>query len=647
MAPCSTRFMPAALVSSLLLLAPLAGGGALVPQAQAQSCTIASDGVKSGTVHWGVKQSYRNYLHGNVAKGGWKTTGVGFEGTETGSDSAFVFSAGSGGNASATSVTVPLQGSIQFYGHDYGDGPLLDMTLTDMKLQVDGTTGYFITDYVSYTSDMTSHVKGEKITGDDQAIAEISWSTVPDFSAGTVSLEGATTLTGAGSDLFLAYQPGESLDTLKIELACSGSSGKSNSGGGSRSYVNLPDYTDGLGILKEANDTMFALGTVIDTSMGMLDDAEKFYARVFGRDEISAQAAQGQPVATGGTPATATASGAGAGSAPAGTSPAAAAGGTASGTATDTAARTATGTPQAAGAAGASGAAPASAPVGGDVCTSDGTLGVTAANARWGIKRSFQTYIRGSIAKGKWDLSGVGYDNNQFLFAGQSGAVNPEARTGSVMYPGSLVFTGHGGVLDLRISDVEVQFNGEAGSLLATVVSNDTEGKTTDFGRTTLADLSFTSLDVTDGAVNGQATVHLTESGSRAFADFYPAGTELDPISFDATLGGAANCAAGQGASVGGAAPANTAGGNAAAAARLAAAGATGSGEGAAGSGGFGDSSSSQLDGGGDDGGFRITSAGGQQPEASTLNTALLLIIAAMVVVGGTLTRFVQHNPQR
>lgn len=44
-----------------------------------------------------------------------------------------------------------------------------------------------------------------------------------------------------------------------------------------------------------------------------------------------------------------------------------------------------------------------------------------AATAEWGVKKSFQSYITGSIAKGAWTLDGVGYDNSRFQFTGNGG----------------------------------------------------------------------------------------------------------------------------------------------------------------------------------------------------------------------------------
>ena len=132
--------------------------------------------------------------------------------------------------------------------------------------------------------------------------------------------------------------------------------------------------------------------------------------------------------------------------------------------------------------------------------------------------------------------------------------MDPKAKSGTIGYGGGILFTGHNGVLNLNISNLEIQFKGNSGTLIANVNSSDTTGKRTDFGRVALGTLSFTTLNVSDSQVSGKANVSLSAAGAKAFADFYQAGTQLDPISFNAALGAAANCAQGQGAAAAGSA---------------------------------------------------------------------------------------------
>ncbi|MWK60346.1 hemin receptor, partial [Pseudomonas otitidis] len=56
-------------------------------------------------------------------------------------------------------------------------------------------------------------------------------------------------------------------------------------------------------------------------------------------------------------------------------------------------------------------------------CESD-SKGIESATARWGVKKSFQSYITGSIDKGKWSLDQTTHSGGQFVFSGKSGAVD-------------------------------------------------------------------------------------------------------------------------------------------------------------------------------------------------------------------------------
>jgi hypothetical protein len=187
----------------------------------------------------GVKQSYRSYIKGKVAKGNWNdTTGIGFSGSETGADGAFVFTPAKATINSDTSATIPLQGALNFKGHFHGGTPLLDMAISDMKLQVDGSNAQIIADYHSYESDMNlqNPQRTGEITGDNVAIASISLSSPANTGSGSINMAGSTTLTGEGAKLFLAYNAGEAMDptsgSVKLDGSCGGSSGGAGSGTG-------------------------------------------------------------------------------------------------------------------------------------------------------------------------------------------------------------------------------------------------------------------------------------------------------------------------------------------------------------------------------------------------------------------------------
>lgn len=640
-----------------------------------------------GTFNWGVKQSYRNYVKGPIADGSWSIDGGSFQGSETGSDGAFVFPADKASNVSGDTATIPLQGKLNFRGHNYGGEDLLDMTLFDLRLEVKGSNAQLIASYDSYESDMVnkSH-RGNKIEGRNIALIDINLAQAANTGSGTVDMAGNSTLTGEGAKLFLNYSAGEVMDptsgSIKVSGECAGGTGGTGGGGGTGGTKTLNKITgkftgankEVMDIVSETNDTMNGLTT-------FMGNAQEFKKQVtaFTNDGKTAAGNSGASGATGGAKSTsgtsgATASGGGA----AGTSGASDASGTPGG---DAAGGGATGngaggagdsggggtTPGGAGAAagGASGGGASgggATPGGGaaaggtDVCTASGARGVQNAKADWGVKKSFRSYITGSIAKGKWTLNGVTNSNGIFHFTGKNGAVDPKAKSGTIGYGGGILFTGHNGVLNLNISNLEIQFKGNSGTLIANVNSSDTTGKRTDFGRVALGTLSFTTLNVSDSQVSGKANVSLSAAGAKAFADFYQAGTQLDPISFNAALGAAANCAQGQGAAAagsaggaGGAGDAGGAGGGAAAAEALKNGGAGGGADGASdadGSGsGNGDSSGSGYQNGANKFKVKSAGAGGLEAAGMTPMMYLLLAVAAFVVGGGSMGRLVKNNP--
>lgn len=257
---------------------------------------------------------------------------------------------------------------------------------------------------------------------------------------------------------------------------------------------------------------------------------------------------------------------------------------------------------------------------------------MTNAQAAWGIKQSFQSYITGSIAKGKWTLNGVGHSGGQFQFTGNSGAVDPAAKSGTVGFSGGIHFSGHNGVLDLHINNLEIEFNGNSGSLIAQVKSSDTSGNKTDFGRVALGNLQFSALNVSESSASGAASVSLTDAGSKAFAEFYEPGTQLDPITFEASLGGAANCSESQ--ASGAASTSGGAGGGANNAAALK--------NGAANS---GDGTTTGYENGSDKFKVKSAAAGNDTSSKLTPEMYLLVALAAFVVAGGSMGRLITNNP--
>ena len=167
---------------------------------------------------------------------------------------------------------------------------------------------------------------------------------------------------------------------------------------------------------------------------------------------------------------------------------------------------------------------------------SDGTI--KSANLGWGVRDSFRNYVRGGIANGSWELNGTSYSSDAFNWSNGTGTF--KGGKGSISFSGSVRFTGHHGILDTTIANPRLEINGNSGTLYATMNSNDSSGKATNYGEVALLKVNLSGLQSSADAVsvNGAATT-LTAEGAKAFAGFYDAGKDMAPLSFSAAINGA------------------------------------------------------------------------------------------------------------
>lgn len=516
------------------------------PPAPAQEQTASHRTVSTGTMDWGVRESFRKYIETGVAKGSISTD----EGA-TRSGAAFEFPAESSAITGPSSGQFNFTGSVHFSGHDGS----LELTLSNPILVVNGTNAELRVDY-STRKYVGAGAVGPVEEGQKEVLATITLDAAPDFTANQVTISGHTSLTASGETIFAGfYEAGEPLDPISIDLSLTEASGAGpvpdftlGSPSGDNSNAAAQGHS-GATRSKATSGPAFWLGQVNDTLIevnGLFTNADKVLRSATSLHERATSSQQSaRPNRSSTAPGT-TAS--------------------AANTAPARNQASAPTSPSSNASAHSNRDASATAPSGGNassntVCDAGTSHGVTSAEAQWGIRQSFRTYIRGNIAKGKWELQGVGDSGNTFTFNGNSGAVDSATRSGSILYPGSIRFTGHGGVLDTRFSNMEIQFSGNTGQLILNATSNTMEGDPRDYGRIAIADLTFTNLDVSDSAVTGTAEATLTSTGSEAFGQFYPPGDPLDTIHFTAQLGGSANCAEGQGSVGGASSPSNNAAG--------------------------------------------------------------------------------------
>lgn len=161
----------------------------------------------------------------------------------------------------------------------------------------------------------------------------------------------------------------------------------------------------------------------------------------------------------------------------------------------------------------------------------------------WGVKASFRNYIVNGAAHGSVELGGgvTENDDGSYRWPATETAYDPDSREVTLRTEGSVHFSGHGGTLDMTISDLEATIapDGES-SLVANVVSNKTDGTQIDYGRIDLATLDSTrgSRTVSDGLLEWSGIpATLSDEGAPAFGGYYGSsgGTPLDSVSIRLT----------------------------------------------------------------------------------------------------------------
>ncbi|MFJ6484945.1 MULTISPECIES: HtaA domain-containing protein [unclassified Streptomyces] len=165
----------------------------------------------------------------------------------------------------------------------------------------------------------------------------------------------------------------------------------------------------------------------------------------------------------------------------------------------------------------------------------------------WGIKSSFQSYVTGPVAKGSFKLkSGAAtVGGSLFRFHSAAGSYDPDSGTFEASYSGGVTFQGHqkpDGVyeLDMTISRPTVKISGGKGTLYVDVSSKAKDsGVVTNQSQVAFASLGVGGIHMKGGASPLSLTnipTTLTGEGAKAFAGYYGAGTQLDPISLSADV---------------------------------------------------------------------------------------------------------------
>ncbi|HWL42288.1 MAG TPA: HtaA domain-containing protein [Ilumatobacter sp.] len=180
----------------------------------------ASD-VVGGTISWGVKESFRNYIVGPIATG---TVSAGGAATQQGGNGVFVFPVG-GGSHEGTTTSATSSGSAHFVGH-HG---ILEVNISDVRVSVAGGSGTIVADVTArpFTDTVT---KNDIVTYDDVVLANLNLAGVtPAVTANSVTYTNVpAVLSPQGGPVFAPfYASGDALDTVTITLSLG-----SNGGGG-------------------------------------------------------------------------------------------------------------------------------------------------------------------------------------------------------------------------------------------------------------------------------------------------------------------------------------------------------------------------------------------------------------------------------
>ncbi|MFE7589984.1 HtaA domain-containing protein [Kitasatospora sp. NPDC057512] len=150
----------------------------------------------------------------------------------------------------------------------------------------------------------------------------------------------------------------------------------------------------------------------------------------------------------------------------------------------------------------------------------------------WGVKASFRSYIEGPASQGgAIELTGGATRNadGTFHFGLANAAYDLTTHALSSSFTGGVHFTAHHGALDVALSDLRITTSGTTGTLTADTASKESVGAADVTRREDVPLVTFTvARDTTNGT---PAAAKLTEQGARAFAGFYAAGADMDPLS--------------------------------------------------------------------------------------------------------------------
>ncbi len=182
--------------------------------------------IVDGSIDWGVKESFRNYLVSPIAHGEI-TTG---DGASVDDDGAYAFPVTGGSYSVGThDVTARSEGYVHFWGH----GGELDLTFADLRVETDHAAGTGVL-YADVTDPAGTR---EDVPFADLDLSGTAWEQGEYMTVGDVP----AVLTEAGADAFAGfYGAGEALDPVTIAVKA----GEPEPGGGDGDPTETPGPDD-------------------------------------------------------------------------------------------------------------------------------------------------------------------------------------------------------------------------------------------------------------------------------------------------------------------------------------------------------------------------------------------------------------------
>jgi hypothetical protein len=435
-----------------------------------------------GSLNWGVKASFRDYVTGPIANGSIAVSGgAGVAG------GGYWFPQASAG-LSADAATIGYRGTVTFTGHSGA----LNLRLSDPTVRITSSS----------SGVLSVAVGGSRV---DFATLDLAAATVTTDATGARTYASApTTLTAAGAANFAGFYPaGTALDPVTFTVGSqNATSGRASTTSAPAAKVRTPASTPPATTGVQSESQGYEEGDEVTfTASGFQPNESGILAVIYSTPTVLANDATADAAGTVSWT----------GNLPAGLT----------GEHTFTF----------------QGSVDAGVVI--DVEAAE-TVGCTVESAEldWGFKESFRAYIDGSIANGEWTTAdGATYETPLFSWTG-TGAYDNETGDADLGFAGSVRFTGHGGLLDTTIANPRVVIDGDRAVLLL-----DVSGTTQDGQPVSSTGVEFVELDLAAAEVGGGGDLvsfagiptTLTAAGAAAFGT-YEAGTAFDPLDLRITL---------------------------------------------------------------------------------------------------------------